>query len=55
MNREEEIRAKALEIAVKMFAALPKEFVLDQIENKGLSAEQIIINSAISFDIYIKS
>jgi hypothetical protein len=53
MNREEEIRAKALEIAVKMFASLPEDFVKAQ-DNKGVSAEQIIINSAISFDIYIR-
>ena len=55
MNQKQEIRAKALEIAVRMIAALPKEWVNQYLnEARSPTAEQVIIGLSRAFEVHIK-
>jgi hypothetical protein len=57
MNAEQEIRAKALEIAVGLLRVLPPETLADHFKNssaKGEKAEQAVIDVSKTFEAHIR-
>jgi hypothetical protein len=57
MNQDQEIRAKALEIAIGLLRVLPPKTLGDHFANsstKGGSAEQSVIDVSKAFEAHIK-